>query len=131
MVRSKIGHLQLPGSLNGQAIEMLLDTGASTTVLDLAYCRSRGIPLRETASKGGGAGGMALSIYVLDGAKLYLGDSPIPSDGIYVIDLSHVNKGLTMKGAGPIQAVVGADILLRHEAVIDYANSSLFLRLAK
>ena len=129
LVRNKTGHLQTAGSLNGQPIAMLVDTGASTTVMDLGYCRNRGIPLNNTARMGGGAGGMSLALYTLDGATLEIDGHPIPSADIYVMDMSHVNQGLTAKGADPIQAVIGADILRRHHAVIDYAELALFLKL--
>ncbi len=130
MVRNQTGHLQLAGSLNGQPVDLLVDTGASATVVDLGYCQSHGIPIKQTAAQGGGAGSAALAIYALEGAELQIGGSPIPPAKVRAIDLSHVNESLIRKGAGPIQGVVGADLLLRHEAVIDYANLSLFLRLA-
>ena len=41
--------------------------------------------------------------------------------------ISHVNEGLAMKGAGRVQAVLGADVLTYHRAVIDYATMPLFL----
>jgi len=127
LLRNQVGHLQLIGQLQDRAIDILVDTGAASTVVDLAYCREMGIPVRDTGELGGGAGGATLAIYALDGATLSLGGRPLRSDGIYALDLTHVNQGLTMKGATRVQGVLGADILTYHQSVIDYATMSLFL----
>lgn len=46
----------------------------------------------------------------------------------YAVDLTHVNEGLVTKGASRVQGVLGADVLTCHQAIIDYATMSLFLR---
>ncbi|HVU18246.1 MAG TPA: aspartyl protease family protein [Candidatus Didemnitutus sp.] len=131
MSRTPVGHLHTPGFLNGQPVAIVVDTGASATIVDLGFCQARGLTTRETAAKGGGAGGMSLTLHLLENARLQLGAATLSPGGIRAMDLSHVNKGLAQKGAEPIQMVIGADILTRHEAVIDYATLSLFLRVAK
>jgi hypothetical protein len=125
--RNSIGHLQLVGELHSRRLDILVDTGAASTVVDLAYCQSQAIPTRDTGHIGGGAGGATLAIHALDQAVLTLDGLPLRSDGIYALDLSHVNQGLAMKGASRVQAVLGADVLTYHRAVIDYATMSLFL----
>jgi len=128
LARNSVGHFQLVGQLGDRSLDILLDTGAASTVVDLGYCASQGIATRDTGRLGGGAGGATLPIHALDGAVLTLDGLPLRSDGIYAVDLSHVNEGLTMRGAGRVQAVLGADVLTYHRAVIDYPTMSLFLR---
>jgi len=128
LVRNQIGHLQLVGLLQNAPVDILLDTGAASTVVDLSYCTAKGIPTRETGKLGGGAGGITLAIHALDGATLSLDGYVLRSDGIYAVDLTHVNEGLVTKGASRVQGVLGADVLTYHQAVIDYATMSLFLR---
>jgi hypothetical protein len=128
LVRNQVGHFQLVGVLHDAPVDILLDTGAASTVVDLSYCRAKGIPTRDTGKLGGGAGGITLAIHALDGATLSLDGHPLRSDGIYAVDLTHVNEGLIMKGASRVQGVLGADVLTYHQAVIDYATMSLFLR---
>jgi len=127
LVRNQIGHLQLVGLLHNTPVDILVNTGAASTVVDLSYCRSKGIPTRDTGKLGGGAGGITLAIYALDGATLSLDGHPLRSDGIYAIDLTHVNEGLVTKGASRVHGVLGADVLTYHRAVIDYATMFLFL----
>jgi hypothetical protein len=127
LVRNQIRHLQLVGVLYNAAVDILLDTGAASTVIDLSYCRAKGIPTRDTGKLGGEAGGITLAIHALDGVTLSLDGRPLRSDGIYAVDLTHVNEGLITKGAPRVQGVLGADVLTYHQAVIDYATMSLFL----
>jgi hypothetical protein len=70
---------------------------------------------------------VTLPIHALDHAVLTLDGLALRSDGIYAVDLSHVNQGLAMKGASRVHAVLGADVLMYHRAVIDYATLSLYL----
>jgi hypothetical protein len=131
MIRNQVGHLQLTGLLVGQQVEMIVDTGAASTVVDLAYCQAQGLALRDTGLKGGGAGGTTLAIHALENAALTIDGATLRSNRLVAIDLSHVNHSLRAKGAAPIQAVLGADILLHHQAVIDYATGSLYLKRAE
>ena len=84
--------------------------------------------MRDTGRLGGGAGGGNLGIHALDKASLSIDGLPLKSDGIYALDLSHVNEGLTSRGAGRVDAVLGVDVLRYQDAVIDYATMSLFFR---
>jgi len=127
LMRSALGHFHVAGQLSGEVVDVLVDTGAASTVVDLDYCRTRGLPVEETGLHGGGAGGVHLPIFRLSGATLELSGTPLHADGLYALDLTHVNKGLTQKGGSSVQAILGADVLTHHRAVIDYAASALYL----
>jgi hypothetical protein len=126
--KNQAGHFQMVAQLNRETIDILLDTGASNTVVDVAYCQRHNVPMRESGRTGGGTGGITLPIFILEEPTLTLDGALLRSSCIFAIDLSHVNHGLTLKGATPIHAVLGADILLRQQAVIDYATKSLYLK---
>lgn len=125
--RNGAGHLVLVGEILGEEVDILLDTGASSTVMDLAWCRSRNVPLAETGNRGGGAGGTSLSIYALKDVRLTLDGQTLRGAGVYALDMSHVNSGLAKHGSEHIAGVLGADVLAEHRAVIDYGTNSLFL----
>jgi predicted aspartyl protease len=44
MSRTQVGHLKLVGCLDDRPIDIVLDTGASKTFVELGYCRSEGSP---------------------------------------------------------------------------------------
>ena len=131
MSRTQVGHLTLVGHLDGRPTDIVLDTGASKTIVDLSYCRSEGIAVSDTGQPGAGAVGAGdgtVSVYTLVDVRLTLEGLPVRSDGIFAIDMTYTNKKLKMRGADPIRAVLGQDVLRYHHAVIDYATLALFLK---
>jgi len=50
LVRNQIGHLQLVGLLQNATVDILVDTGAASTVLDLLYCRAKAFRHAKLAS---------------------------------------------------------------------------------
>jgi hypothetical protein len=123
MSRSQVGHLKLAGHLDGRPIDIVLDTGASKTIVELSYCRSEGIAVSDTGQPGPGG-----NVYTLGDVRLTLGGLPVRSDGIFALDMTDTNQRLMMKGVDPIRAVIGQDVLRYHQAVIDYATLALFLK---
>ena len=131
MSRTQVGHLKLVGHLDGRPIDIVLDTGAAKTIVDLSYCRSEGIAVSDTGQPGAGAvgaGNVTVSVYTLGDVRLTLEGLPVRSDGIFAIDMTSTNQRLMMKGVDPIRAVIGQDVLRYHQAVIDYATLALFLK---
>jgi hypothetical protein len=123
MSRSPVGHLTLVGALDGRPVDIVLDTGASKTVVELTYCRSEGIDVTDTGQPGHGG-----NVYTLGDVRMTLEDLQVRTDGIFALDMSSTNQRLTMRGVDPIRAVIGQDVLRYHQAVIDYATLTLFLK---
>jgi predicted aspartyl protease len=68
MSRTQVGHLKLVGHVDGRPIDIVLDTGASQTFVELGYCRSEGI-----ASSDPGLPGHGGNVYTLGDVRLALG----------------------------------------------------------
>ena len=132
MSRTQVGHLKLVGHFDGRPIDIVLDTGASKTFVELSYCRSEGIAVSDTGDPGAPAVGAGPStvpnVHTLGDVRLTLEGLPVRSDGIFAIDMTHTNQKLTARGVDPIRAVIGQDVLRYHQAVIDYATLTLFLK---
>ena len=126
--RSGVGHFHTDGMLNGRALSVLVDTGAGGTVFSLEIAREMGLALTRLPMFGGGAGAAQLDVYRIEGASFRLGSFAPKSGGLLALDLSHVNRATALRGSGPIDAVLGADVLEAHSAVIDYGSSSLYLK---
>jgi hypothetical protein len=123
MTRTPVGHLKLVGYLDDRPIDIVLDTGASKTFVELSYCRSEGIAVSDTGQPGHGG-----NVYTLGDVRLTLAGLPVWTDGVFALDMTSTNQRLTMKGFDPIRAVIGQDVLRYHQAVIDYATLALFLK---
>ena len=123
MSRTPVGHLKLAGHLDDRPIDIVLDTGASKTIVELTYCRAEGIAVTDTGLPGHGG-----NVYTLGDVRLTLEGLPLRTDGIFALDMSGTNERLIAKGVDPIRAVIGQDVLRYHQAVIDYATLALFLK---
>lgn len=129
LTRSGIGHFHTDGTLNGRPISVLVDTGAGGTVFSLDIARELGLHLTKLEMMGGGAGAAQLDVYGIREARFRLGKI-MPTIGMLLaMDLTHVNQAASLRRSGPIDAVLGADVLDAHAAVIDYGSSSLYLKL--
>jgi hypothetical protein len=51
----------------------------------------------------------------------------LPSTFI-LFDLSHVNEALSQQKIKPVDGIIGADVLLKGKAIIDYPNLCLYLQ---
>lgn len=132
MSRTGVGHLLLAGRLDDRPIDIVLDTGAGKTLVELGYCRSEGIAVIDTgqpaAPAAGAGGGPVSNVHMLKDARLTLDGLTVRTDGLFAIDMTHTNQKLAMRGVDPIHAVIGQDVLRYHQAVIDYATLALFLK---
>jgi predicted aspartyl protease len=124
---SAVGHFHAQGRLNGQLVEIIIDTGASGTVVDRQWAEAQKLPLVPMGETGGGVGGAAMTLARVDGAKLELAGVPLPDVAVVAIDLSTVAGQLRARGVVPPQVVVGVDVLRKWRAVIDYATATMWL----
>src|SRR5215471_16669226 len=128
LTRNGAGHFVTGGMLGGRAVCVLVDTGACATVVGLPLARELGFGLISEGHTGGGAGGTKLETFKLEDASLAL-DHVVPHPkALYAMDLIHVNAALALKGAQPVDVILGVDVFERQAAVIDYGSSSLFLK---
>ena len=126
--RSGIGHFHTDGTLDGRPLSVLVDTGAGSTVFSLDIARELGLKLTKLGMRGGGAGAAELDVYGIREARFRLGQIMPRIVMLLAMDLTHVNQAASLRRSGPIDAVLGADVLEAHSAVIDYGSSSLYLK---
>lgn len=125
--RSVLGHLHTDGMLNGRPVEVLVDTGASATVVSMAMVQEIGLRATRLDIEGGGAGGL-LDQYLVEGAVLRFESLTPRLAELAGTDLMHLNKPLRAKGGADVAVILGADVFEAHGAVIDYFTDSLFLK---
>lgn len=122
-------HLGLEVLLNGKKAFILLDTGASRTVLDKnqidVYIQNQDIELLDEKSTGLGTSSM--DIHTTEISQLEIGHKKFENITLALIDLSHVNETYGKLGFKKIQGVLGSDLLYKYKAIIDYQNLELTL----
>lgn len=127
LTRSGVGHFHTPGTLNGRPVEVLVDTGAASTVVAMSVVRELGLRADPLEQAGGGAGG-ALDQFLVVGADLRLGSFAPRLAGPVGIDFEHVNAALRAQGSAEVDVILGVDVFDAHAAVIDYPSQGLFLK---
>jgi len=50
---------------------------------------------------------------------------------IVLFDLNHVNEALASQNASPVDGIIGADVLKKSRAIIDYHKKTLYLKETK
>lgn len=124
-------HLFIKGVINGQDVNLLLDTGASKTVFDLKRIskivkkRKKSFDSFENLSTGLGTSKMKSHYTIIK--EFIIGELMFNDYKAILLDMSHVNESYQMLGFNGIDGVLGSDLLMEYKAVIDYKNLILKL----
>ena len=122
-----VGHLELDAVVNGHQARMLVDTGASATVIDRAAAERWNVARQVVEGEALGCVTFgSVESATLD--QLKLSDLEMKDVAVTVLDLTHINAGLEQKKAEPIDGIIGSDLMVKRDAVIEYASSILHLR---
>lgn len=124
-------HVFMDATVSGKRVKMLLDTGASRTVLDKDTLMRlhEGIEMEVNQDMAAGLGSAEIENFItlvdleMGGPKSLL----IPQWQVGVLDLSIVNESYSRIGMQAIAGVIGSDILVTYGAVVDYKKKKLYL----
>ncbi len=129
-LESKTYHVFVNFTIGEEPCRMLLDTGASKTVLDderiLRFVAGEQIEAHESKSVGLGVDAMETRVTTLTSVKA--GKLKIKKVEVAVLPLSHVNETYRLLDMHPVDGVLGSDFLVRYDAVIDMKKAVLTLR---
>lgn len=101
---------------------MVLDTGASKTVLDKNRLKRfvTNADLVKNAELSAGVGTNVMETHSLTIKKVRMGGLVINDYYVAVMDLSHVNEAYQSLGMKPLDGILGGDLLYKYKALIDY-----------
>src|SRR5690348_7167319 len=106
-------HLLIDAVINGTAIKLLIDTGASKTVFDKKRIKKlfgkKRFKLHDSLSVGLGTSRMKSHIIVLE--NFSIGELMVNNFESVLLNLNNVNKSYQMLGLPAIDGVLGGDIL--------------------
>ena len=126
-------HLMLKLYINKKVAHVIIDTGASKSVFDKTriekYVAAKTFEKHDSLSSGLGTNTMTSELVTIK--KLKIGDLEISDYKTILLDLSHVNNSYEQIGLKQVDGVLGSDIFLKYNAVIDYEKKILKLKFTK
>lgn len=125
---SKTQHLLVKGKINGVEGFFILDTGASNSCVGFEGIDHFDLKASDSDTKAAGAGGTGMLTQTSVKNSLKLSRWNTKNFALVIFDMSHVNHALQQYKAKPVHGIIGADILLKGNAIIDYHNFCLYLK---
>ena len=125
---SKTQHLLIKAMINGVKGNFILDTGASSSCVGYESVEKFNLNAKDSKTKASGAGANSMDTQFSKNNKLQVGNWKEKEFNLVIFNLSHVNFALTQHKAKPVDGIIGADILLKGKAIIDYYNHCFYLK---
>lgn len=122
-------HLHATIKVNGKNAYVVVDTGASRTVFDkerIGRFVKKGAT-QKSDHLSSGLGTNAMESFHVDLANIQLGKLQVGQYRTHLLDLSHVNKAYEAVNIETIDGILGSDLLLELDAVIDYGRQVIQL----
>ena len=121
-------HFEIKVILNGVKGRFILDTGASNSCVDIELANKFKLQVEDSETKAAGAGAMGMETKLASQITLEIKDWKYNNCTIVLLDLTHVNTALTEHKAKAVDGIIGADILEKGDAIIDYKNKCIYLK---
>ncbi|AXT51504.1 acid protease [Aquimarina sp. BL5] len=128
LVYTKTNHFEVKAMLNGIAGNFIVDTGASNSCVGFDAVEKFNLFAQDSDVKAAGAGATDMLTQLSKKNTLQLGKWSKKSISLILFDLTHVNTALIAHQAEPVDGIIGADVLKRGKAVIDYERKCLYLK---
>ena len=124
-------HLELKAKINGVKGRFILDTGASNSCVGLNLIDYFKLDALESETKAAGAGAIDMETKKSENNQLVIGNWKTKKCHLVLFNLIHVNTALTQHNANEVHGIIGADILEKGKAFIDYKKKHLYLKKPK
>lgn len=125
---TKTSHFKTSAFVNGVKGSFIVDTGASNTCIDKNLVEQFNLTPESSDTKAAGAGAIDMETQIAKNNKIVLSKWKSKNNNIVIFDLSHVNQALINHNSKPVHGIIGADLLKKGKAVIDYKKNTIYLK---
>lgn len=125
---TKTQHLLIKAKINGVVGNFILDTGASNSCVGFESVAIFQLQAEDSKTKASGAGATGMQTQIASNNELQLGFWKHLEFDVVIFDLSHVNEALIQHKSKPVHGIIGADVLMKGKAIVDYYNHYLYLQ---
>lgn len=116
------------GTVKGDKIICIIDTGASHTVISKTTAQRLGLPLERMRGVAVGLSSKTQELFACEIDEWKLNGKTLPKQELVAMDLEMYNTMNREHGASEVDIILGGEFLLRYEAIISCPDKSLFLR---
>jgi len=126
---TKTNHFEIKVTLNGVKGLFILDTGASNSCVGFEAVEIFKLKAKDSEIKAAGAGATDMTTQISKKNSIKIGKWKKDKIALILFNLTHVNKALINHNSKPVDGIIGADLLKKAKAIIDYKNKDLYLKL--
>jgi predicted aspartyl protease len=126
---TKTNHFEIRAAINGVKGKFILDTGASNSCVGFEAIERFNLSVKDSEIKAVGAGASNMRTQLSTANKIKIGKWKKSRMALVLFNLTHVNEGLINHDASPVDGIIGADVLKKGKAIIDYEKKYLYLKL--
>jgi len=128
LTKTRTNHFELKAKINGVKGSFILDTGASNTCVGFEKASYFKLNAQDSEIKAAGAGATEMLTKEAIDVQIKIGKWQYHNLHLVLLDLTHVNTALINHHAKPVDGIIGADILKKGKAIIDYNKKRLYLK---
>lgn len=121
-------HFELTAKINNIEGRFILDTGASSSCVGFEAISHFDLLAEDSDIKAAGAGATDMLTQIAQKNSIEIKGWKKKKVDFVLFDLTHVNNALVKHKAEKVHGIIGADILKKGKAVIDYKSKNLFLK---
>ena len=126
---TKTNHFEIKATINGVKGLFILDTGASNSCVGFEAIETFKLKAKDSKIKAAGAGATDMITQVSKKNKIKIGKWKKDKVPLILFNLTHVNTALLNYNSKPVDGIIGADILKKAKAIIDYDKKYVYLKL--
>ena len=124
----KTNHYLLKACINGVEGKFILDSGASSSCICLSLENKFKIDSIENKIKASSATSNMEGTRLSKNNAIKIGKFR-GKINLVSIDMTHINRVLNEKETESVDGIIGADVLKKSKAVIDYESNKLYLKI--
>ena len=121
-------HYLVEAKLNGVKGKFILDTGASNSCICTSLEDKFKVISKESKEKASSANSEMTHTMISKSNMIQI-DKWEDKINLISFDMNHINNALSQKKVPPIDGIIGADILKKSKAILDYKSNKLYLKL--
>lgn len=125
---TKTNHFEIKATINGVKGRFILDTGASNSCVGFEAVETFNLTPENSIIKAAGAGAIDMETKMAKKNKIKIGKWKKNKVVLVLFNLTHVNTALRNHNSDPVDGIIGADLLKKSKAVIDYDKKYLYLK---